>query len=681
MSHEPAHRKDRVEKQRVLIYCQHILGMGHLIRSMAIARALKNCDVLFVNGGESLTGIDIPSWVTVVNMPPITSDGEFQSLNVSTSQSTLEEVQQARKAQLLDCFDRHRPHVLVIELFPFGRKRFAFELLPLLAHIRLSGGSTKVVCSLRDILVTKSDQVRHEDWVVSLMNRYFDLLLIHSDPTFQTLDETFSRCQDLRCDVQYTGFVTQESDERVDLPVVEREPASDGIPLVLASVGGGRVGYELLEGAVQASSILMTTRPHRMLVFTGPYMPDQQYEQLQRLAAQQQHIEIRRFTPHFQSLMKRATISISMAGYNTCMNLLTTGTRALVLPFTGHANEEQTIRAKKLERCGLLTMLEPDDLLPDRLAAKMETLLAGPHVDRRHSINVDGGKQTANAIEKLVSKAHVHSSTTDMGSASNSAYQAEGWLSDLRRFLTSQQARGQDLHLFLRDDDVDEDEETLRHLLDIALARSVPMNLEIVPARLAAATIAVLKNTLRADPSLLSLNQHGWIHANHETEGRKCEFGPARSLAQQGEDIARGKALLETAFEDRFYPAFTPPWNRCTKDTYQVLDELGFLILSKDRGKEPVAGYRFKDISTTLDLYTWKTGARMKAPHEIVQGLILQMQELPVVGLLLHHKVMDAEAFHFLDQLLRELSRFPVVRLHTFQTLLPLTAEARMVPR
>jgi predicted glycosyltransferase len=648
---------------------------------MAIARALKNCDVLFVNGGESLSGIDIPSWVTVVNMPPITSDGEFQSLNVSTSQSTLEEVQQARKAQLLDCFDRHRPHVLIIELFPFGRKRFAFELLPLLAHIRLSAGSTKVVCSLRDILVTKSDQVRHEDWVVSLMNRYFDLLLIHSDPTFQTLDETFSRCQDLRCDVRYTGFVTQEPDERVDRPVVEREPTSDGVPLVLVSVGGGRVGYELLDSAVQASSLLMKTHPHRMLVFTGPYMPDQQYEQLQRLAAQQQHIEIRRFTPHFQSLMKRATVSISMAGYNTCMNLLTTGTRALVLPFTGHANEEQTIRAKKLERCGLLTMLKPDDLLPDRLAAKIEMLLTGSHADRRHSINVDGGKQTAIAVEALVSKPHIRSSTTDMGPASNSGSQTESWLSDLHRFLTSQQAQGQDLHLFLRDDDVDEDEETLSHLLDIALARSVPMNLEIVPGRLMANTIAILKNTLRADPSLLSLNQHGWIHANHEIEGRKCEFGPARSLLQQGEDIARGKALLETAFEDRFYPAFTPPWNRCTKDTYQVLDELGFLILSKDRGKEPIAGYRFKDISTTLDLYTWKTGARMKAPHEIVQGLISQMQELPVVGLLLHHKVMDAAAFYFLDQLLRELSRFPVIRFHTFQTLLPLTAEARMVPR
>ena len=78
-------------------------------------------------------------------------------------------------------------------------------------------------------------------------------------------------------------------------------------------------------------------------------MPDQQYEALRRLASQHPHIEVQRFTPTFQALMQQAVLSISMAGYNTCMNVLKTGTRALVLPFTGHKNDEQTIRAKKLE--------------------------------------------------------------------------------------------------------------------------------------------------------------------------------------------------------------------------------------------------------------------------------------------------------------------------------------------
>jgi predicted glycosyltransferase len=679
MRNESAHMTDDAKTPRVLIYCQHVLGMGHLIRSMAIARALRNCAVVFVNGGESISGVDVPSWVTIVNLPPITSDSEFKGLNIHSEDSTLEQVQLARKNALFELFGHFRPDVVLIELFPFGRKRFAFELLPLLAHIRLSSPSTKVVCSLRDILVTKPDPARHEDWVVSLMNRYFDLLLIHSDPTFQTLDETFSRCQDLRCEVQYTGFVTQGSDVSADVQTTDDQPVSDSRPLILASVGGGRVGYELLDSSIRASTLLIQKLPHRMLVFTGPYMPEQQYVELHELTAQCTHIQVSRFTSLFESLMHQATLSISMAGYNTCMNLLNTGTRALVWPFTGHKNDEQTIRAQKLEQRGLLTLLRPADLAPEQLAEKIVASLSGSHARTPHSINTNGGRETALSIERLAQQPDNRTTRSAWGSVSMP--QPGQWLTTLRRFLNEKETEGRELHLFLRDDDVDEDEESLKHLLDLALARGVPMNLEIIPGRLTPACTATLKNVLRADRALLSLDQHGWIHSNHEPEGRKCEFGPSRSFTQQLHDIAQGKAILEATFEELFFPAFTPPWNRCTTDTYRVLDELGFQVLSKDRGKDGITGHRFSEISTTLDLYTWKDGARMKAPHEIVQVLMSQMDMLPMVGLLLHHKVMEREAFLFLDQLLVELTRSAAVRLHTFQTLQPLTQEAQTVPQ
>ena len=667
------------EKPRVLIYCQHVLGMGHLIRSMAIAQALRNCAVVFVNGGESISGLNIPSWVTIVNLPPITSDSEFQGLNIQSEDTTLEQVQRVRKHRLLELFGQVRPDVVLIELFPFGRKRFAFELLPLLAHIRLSAPSTKVVCSLRDILVTKPDQVRHEDWVVSLMNRYFDLLLIHSDPTFQTLDETFSRCQDLRCDMHYTGFVSPKSHETADLTDTAPEWNIGNVPLILVSVGGGRVGHELLDSSIRASVLLCGSLSHRMVLFTGPYMPEPQVAQLQELAAQHTHIDVRRFTSAFESLMQQATLSISMAGYNTCMNLLNTGTRALVWPFTGHNNDEQTIRAKKLEQCGLLTLLSPDDLKPAQLAGKIVASLNHSPIRPCHSINTNGGRETALAIERLTRQPNSRITHTTVESTPR--HQPDHWLTEFKQFLDAREAEGRTFHLFLRDDDVDEDDDSLKHLLDVALARGVPMNLEIIPGRLTPACTATLKNALRADHALLSLDQHGWMHSNHEYEGRKCEFGHSRSFTQQLNDIAQGKAILESTFTDLFYPAFTPPWNRCTHDTYRALDELGFQVFSKDHGKDRLTEYRFTEISTTLDLYTWKTGARMKPEHEIVHELMKQWDTLPFVGLLLHHKVMTADAFAFLDQLLHELINRSIVRFHTFRTLLPLTQEPQVASR
>lgn len=241
---------------------------------------------------------------------------------------------------------------------------------------------------------------------------------------------------------------------------------------------------------------------------------------------------------------------------------------------------------------------------------------------------------------------------------------------ELRQALERLRAERQTVDLFFRDDDVDEDEATLWQLLNTFLFRGVPINLEVIPGKLKAATVRLLLQQQHAYPALIELNQHGWMHTNHEVEGRKCEFGASREFTEQYADIARGKAVLDEAFGKRWHPVFTPPWNRCTADTLQALHKIGFRAFSKDRGKEPIVDYSFTEISTTLDLYRWQPRATMKAPSEIERELIAQLRQGEPIGILLHHKVMDAAAFSFLASLLDELRRFPVVRFHTFASLL-----------
>lgn len=39
--------------KKLMFYCQHILGMGHLIRSMEIVRGLvEDFEICFINGGK-----------------------------------------------------------------------------------------------------------------------------------------------------------------------------------------------------------------------------------------------------------------------------------------------------------------------------------------------------------------------------------------------------------------------------------------------------------------------------------------------------------------------------------------------------------------------------------------------------------------------------------------------------
>lgn len=377
----------------LLFYCQHILGIGHLIRSMAIAHGLsRDFQVYFVNGGEVIQDFPIPADIEMINLPAIKTDPNFRELQVPAGFADVEATLEYRRDRLLELCDRIRPDAVMVELFPFGRRRFSTELIPLLERAKNYGAKT--ICSLRDIVVTKQDQSRHEAKVCKLMNRYFNQLLIHGDPTFLPLETSFSRVKDLNCDVRYTGYVVPDA-ERDFAPKIENESST-----ILVSVGGGRFGHNLLDCVAETSELLEDLIPHHIQMFTGPFVPDQVYDSLQLMAKHRSNLTVQRYTPDLLSYMAKADLSISMAGYNTTLNILQTGVRAMQLPFTGNDDQEQRLRSARLEALGIITMLDPADLQPHIFANKIvKTLKRTPS---HHDFHLRGVDVTANHVKTLV---------------------------------------------------------------------------------------------------------------------------------------------------------------------------------------------------------------------------------------------------------------------------------------
>ncbi len=239
--------------------------------------------------------------------------------------------------------------------------------------------------------------------------------------------------------------------------------------------------------------------------------------------------------------------------------------------------------------------------------------------------------------------------------------------------LEQRQRQNRSLNVFLRDDDIDDDEASLRALLQICLRHNTPINLAVIPGRLTSAAASLLNDLLQQKPKLIELNQHGWLHLNHEREGKKCEFGASRNFAEQLADIAAGLARMNEAFGQNWFPMFVPPWNRCTATTATALDELGFRVLSREHSQPAFEGHQFAELPVTLDLYRWRGGAELRSPEEIATELSRQISENDRIGIMLHHKVMDDAAFDLLNELLQLFTRFPLVQRHTFQSLLKLT--------
>lgn len=390
-------------RKRLLFYCQPVLGLGHIVRSLAILRGLSDFEVWLINGGAPLgeeTQHLIPPDLRIVDLPPLVADREFSEVRPIDSMADPTIVGLARLRVLSETLARVRPEILLVELYPFGRMKFDSELRPLLEAARGMEPAPRIVCSLRDILVAKRDQAAFEQFAITTANRFFDLILVHSDPDFQRLDETFLPIDRLTCAIEYTGYVLPQASTE---PSVSGTSTGDVEPTIVASIGGGRVGVELLRTTIAACRKIHQTLPHRLRLFTGPYLPEDDWQDLIADRGQNTWISITRFSPNLVEEMRAASLSISMAGYNTCLNLLAAGVPSIVYPFTGNNNGEQTLRARKLEKLGAVRAVIGEELTPAGLATIISGMLTDPRPRTEPVLDLGGVTRTAQLLRELTS--------------------------------------------------------------------------------------------------------------------------------------------------------------------------------------------------------------------------------------------------------------------------------------
>jgi Uncharacterized protein conserved in bacteria (DUF2334) len=197
--------------------------------------------------------------------------------------------------------------------------------------------------------------------------------------------------------------------------------------------------------------------------------------------------------------------------------------------------------------------------------------------------------------------------------------------------------------VFFRDDDAGWSDDRLCVLLDRFLEYGLPLDVAVIPKALRPPLARELR--ARADERL-SLHQHGFAHANHEPEGRKFEFGPSRSRAEQRRDIEAGRALLEERLGGLLAPIFSPPWNRCTAETGKCLAELGFTVLSRESRAEPLGVPGLRELPVSLDF------VRLE-PDELARRFAAAR---PPVGVMFHHAEMDDAAMARAGELLELLA-------------------------
>ncbi len=387
---------------KIVCYCQHVLGIGHFHRSLEICKALAtDHETVMILGGPDIDFEQSP--VHFLQLPGLKMDADFSKLLPCEEDKDLETITQTRQRLLLNFFASFQPDVFLVELYPFGRKAFRFELEPILKGIE-AGTLTPCLrlCSLRDILVEKKNRDEYETRVLKQLRHSFDGLLIHSDPSFIPLQKTFSRMSSIPVPHYYTGFITPATPESGENNIRNDLGLSRHDSLIVASIGGGNVGEELLKATAAATVLLQKQKKNiHVHLFTGLYSTPNLADEIKQLSAST--VTVHDFCFNFPQWLDAAELSISMAGYNTCMNLLAAGIPALLYPFS--QNREQHMRITAFAGTADFTLLNTEDLHPETLAEKILHQLKFPK--RRHCIQLDGAPQSA----RLISNPHLWSKT------------------------------------------------------------------------------------------------------------------------------------------------------------------------------------------------------------------------------------------------------------------------------
>lgn len=371
---------------RFMFYSHDGLGLGHVRRNLAIARAVTHADpsasVLVATSIDEVHELGLGPNVDVLRLPGLRKDA--QNRYVATRLPIeLDGMLTLRSEILRSAVHGFRPAVLLSDRHPLG---IGGELTGALEAVLAQGG--RAILGLRDI-VDEAEAVRaefKERGMADALSAYYDEVFVYGQEAI--LDPRLAYGLDHRAvrSMTFCGYVVAPSGAGQE--ICRGDP-----PVVLATTGGGEDGGRILEAFIAASA----DAPWRAIVVAGPQASTRERERLEGLA-QAAGVEFLTFVPSLGSLLGSIDALVSMGGYNTLAEALACGTPTVCVPRT-RPRLEQAIRARAFAASGLIEVIEPDELSADRMRQAVARALCRSRDqvgrDVRRVLELDGAERAA----------------------------------------------------------------------------------------------------------------------------------------------------------------------------------------------------------------------------------------------------------------------------------------------
>ena len=346
---------DRLDHARILIYSHDSFGLGHLRRCRSIAHSLvaryKGLSVLILSGSPIIGSFDFKARVDFVRVPGVIKlkGGEYTSLGLHID---LEQTMSMRESIIYHTASIFKPDLFLVDKEPTGLRGEVVNTLKMLREM-----GTINVLGLRDVMDEAS--ALKAEWerkrVVPVLEELYHDIWVYGLKEMGNPVESLGLADSVKQKITYTGYLDRELPS--DLNWVATVNTDD--PYILITAGGGGDGVEMIDWVVSAYET-DSHIPHRAIIVTGPFMQPIHQQEFYGRCESLDKVDIITFDTHIELLMEQAVGIVAMGGYNTFCEILSLDKPALIVP-RSIPRKEQTIRASRAARLGLVSMLDPDN--------------------------------------------------------------------------------------------------------------------------------------------------------------------------------------------------------------------------------------------------------------------------------------------------------------------------------
>ncbi|QDU65084.1 glycosyltransferase family protein [Engelhardtia mirabilis] len=350
---------------RFLLYSHDSFGLGHLRRSLNLARRLTasfpGASAVVATGSPCATHFVLPPRVEVVKLPSV-GKAEGGAYAPRFLPGSMERVSSVRRALLTSLWESWQPHCLIVDHQVTG---LCDEILGLLQRAAADG--VRTILGVRDV-IDAPDRVAQEWGRESIrwaLSEAYDRVCVYGSPEVFDVREAYPFPPELGRRLEYVGYVVRQEARPCPEPIPDLEPE------VLLTTGGGEDGECRILAYLEA--LRLSPADWRSTIVLGPMLAPEAERRVRIAAHGLRGIEVHRFCEDLPRRMSRADAVVAMAGYNTVAELLSSGRPTVLMP-RRQPRLEQQVRADALERLGLVT--QADERRPAEVRAAIERALS-----------------------------------------------------------------------------------------------------------------------------------------------------------------------------------------------------------------------------------------------------------------------------------------------------------------